>query len=318
LTTHPIRRLVAILAVAALAAACGGDDTATDATTSTTATPAEAPAEFPVSVEADNGNVEIAAAPERIVSVSASVTEVLFALGAGPQVIAVDQHSDFPADAPVTDLSGFRPNIEAIGGYEPDLVVVASDRDGVVDALTAVGIPVLVLSSPPDLDALYDHVEVLGTATGHAAEATDLVEDIRTDLDELAASVPEREAPLPYLYELSDDLHSATSDTFIGSVLRLAGLVSIADGVDDAAGGYPQLTAEHVLQSDPALILLAHTDGSAPDLATVAARPGWSDLAAVRAGNVVVLDADIASRWGPRVVDLLRTVIDATNDLEGP
>lgn len=313
----PIRSLSALLAVAALATACSGDADSTSSATTAAPDVAEAP-DFPVTVHAANGPVELAEAPQRIVSLSAAVTEVLFAVGAGEQVVAVDQHSDFPADAPTTDLSGFRPNIEAIGGYEPDLVVVSSDRDGVVDALTAVGIPVLLLGSPDDLAGLYDHVEALGRATGHGEEAKELVEQIRHDLDELAQSVPERAAPLTYLYELSEGLHSATSDTFIGNLLGLAGLASIADGVDDAAGGYPQLTAEHVLQEDPSLILIAHTDGTVPDLAAVAARPGWADLTAVQSGHVVVLDPDIASRWGPRVVDLLRTVIDATSDLEAP
>lgn len=319
MSRHPHHRrtlAASVLALAVLAGACGDDQPSEDAGTTTSV--AEAPSAFPVTVEAGNGSVEIAAAPQRIVSLSASVTEVLFALGAGPQVVAVDQHSDFPAGTPVTDLSGFRPNLEAIGQYDPDLVVVSSDRDGVVSALDAVGVPVLLLSSPPDLDGLYRHVEVLGAATGHADEAADLVGEIRGDLEALAASVPERDEPLPYLYELSADLHTVTSSTFIGSLLSMAGLTSIADGVDDAAGGYPQLTAEHVLQSDPALILLAHTDGSSADLSTVAARPGWAGLAAVEGEHVVALDPDIASRWGPRIVQLLRTVVDAVHEIEGP
>lgn len=325
--TTPTRRRAAtgllVLLLAGTLLACGNDgdgDGDGDAARprSTTAPDAAGDGGFPVTVTADDGEVEIAAAPERIVSLSASLTELLFAMGAGDQVVAVDQYSDHPPEAPVTDLSGFRPNVEAIGGYEPDLVVVASDRDGLVDALTGIGVPTLLLGSPDGLDTLYEQVDVLGAATGHAEEAAALVEDVEGELEEIAASVPEREAPLRYYLELSPDLHSITTDTFVGEVLSLAGLESIADGVDDAAGGYPQLSTEHVLASDPEVVFLAHTDGTGQDAAEVATRAGWADLGAVEDGHVVVLDPDVSSRWGPRVVDLLRAVVDATAAIGRP
>ncbi|MGH9250228.1 MAG: ABC transporter substrate-binding protein, partial [Acidimicrobiales bacterium] len=273
-------------------------------------------AAFPVVVTAENGDVELTAQPQRIVSLSPSLTELLFAIEAGDQVVAVDQYSDFPAGTPVTDLSGFQPNVEAIGGYQPDVVVVASDRDGVVDALGGLGIPTLLLSSADGLDDVYDQIETLGAATGHADAAGALADRLRVDLDEIAASVPERDEPLRYFYELSEGLHSVTSDTFIGEVLGLAGLTSIADGVDDTAGGFPQLSTEYVLDADPDVVFLAHTDGTGQDPAEVAARPGWSELGAARNGNLVVLDPDISSRWGPRLVELLRAVVAATSEID--
>jgi iron complex transport system substrate-binding protein len=104
-----------------------------------------------------------------------------------------------------------------------------------------------------------------------------------------------------------------TSSTFIGNVLSLAGLTSIADAAPDAAGGYPQLSAESVLAADPVFVFLAHSDGTTPTSDELAARPGWSELQAVREGHVIALDTDIASRWGPRVVDLLTAVVTATS-----
>lgn len=296
-----------------LLAACGdeGDATSSTAAESTTTTAVES--SFPVVVTAENGDVDIASRPLRIVSLSASLTELLYAIGAGEQIVAVDKYSDFPAGAPLTDLSGFRPNVEAIAGYEPDLVVVANDRDGIVDALGAVGLPTLLLSSADGLDQVYEEIAVLGTATGHPDEAADLTAQLRSDLEDITASVRDREAPLRYFYELSDGLHSVTSDTFIGELLGLAGLTSIADSAADTAGGFPQLSAEYVLEADPDIIFLAHTDGTGQDPSEVAGRPGWADLAAVRSGAVIVLDADISSRWGPRIVDLLRAVVDATS-----
>jgi len=305
----------ALVAGLLLVSACGDDGSGTAETEEAPTTTAAAPVEeatFPVTVTAENGDVEVAAQPERIVSLSGSLTEMLYAIEAGDQVVAVDEHSDFPAGTPVTDLSGFSPNVEAIGGYEPDLVIVSRDRDGIADALGGLGIPTLVLSSADTLEDVYREIGVLGTATGHEAEAEALTEDLRAELDELAATVPDRDAAVRYFYELSDDLSTVTSETFIGELLSLAGMVSIADGADPAAGGFPQLSNEFVISADPDVIFLAHTDGTGLDPAEVSGRPGWSELRAAQDGDVVVLDADISTRWGPRIVELLRAVIDAT------
>lgn len=305
--------LSVVLAGAILVGACGSDGGPPAAVP---APSKEAPA-FPVTVRGEQGEVTITRRPGRIVSLSPSLTEMLYAIGAASQVAAVDRHSNHPAGTPSTDLSGFRPNVEAIAGYEPDLVVLANDRDGVVGALTNLGVPTLLLSSPEAIEGIYGQIGVLGLATGHPAEATKVAEEVRTGLRRIAESAPERARPLRYFYELSDTHHSVTSDTFIGQVLALGGLVSIADGADSATGGYPQLSAEHVLDSDPDVIFLSHSGGNTPSAESVAARPGWGQLRAVRESRVVLLDPDISSRWGPRTVDLLRAVVDATASLPG-
>jgi iron complex transport system substrate-binding protein len=306
---RPIRiRLAGVLAVAAIAVtACGGDDGGkADSTTTTEA----AKAAFPVTVTADNGEVTIDAAPKRIVSLSASLTEMLYAIDAGDQVVAVDKYSNYPDGTPVTELSGFRPNVEAIGGYTPDLVLVSGDSEGIVTSLGALGIDTLVLPSADTVDDVYAQIETLGDATGHPAEADALVDDVRGDLADIVKKAGDHEGDT-YFYEVSDDLYSVTSDTFIGGLLKLVGLKSIADGVDDAAGGYPQLTNEYVLDADPDFIFLADTQGVGLTVADAAARPGWSELSAVKANHLVALPDDIASRWGPRIVDLLSAVVDA-------
>jgi len=298
------RRLLAtLLVVAATAVACGAEDDAADPSSATTS-PATT---TPVSAES------AATAPQRIVSLSPSLTEMLYAVGAGEQVVAVDKYSDFPAGTPMTELSGFKPNVEALAELAPDLVVLASDRDGIVDALETVGIPSLLLPTAPTLEDTYEQLSEVGAVTGHPDEAAAVVATMRDRIDALVAEVPEREAPLTYYYELADDGHSVTSATFIGNVLSLAGLVSIADDAPEAAGGYPQLSAEAVLAADPAFVFLAHNDGTTPTPAELAARPGWGELRAIRDGHVVVLDTDVASRWGPRVVDLLAAVVAATS-----
>jgi iron complex transport system substrate-binding protein len=267
---------------------------------------------FPVTVAAEQGKVTIAAKPKRIVSLSASLTEMLYAAGAGPQVVAVDRFSNYPPGTPATELSGLRPNIEAIAKYQPDLVVLANDRDGIVRSLQAVGIPALVLSSADQISDVYRQLNVLGVATGNPKVAKTAVTDIRSRITEIADVATRRARPIRYYYELSSALHSATSKTFIGELLGLLGLESIADEASSASGGFPQLSNEFVVDADPDVIFLAHTDGTPQTLAVVAARPGWSGLRAVRRNQVVSLDPDIAARWGPRIVELLALVAKAT------
>jgi iron complex transport system substrate-binding protein len=303
-------------------AACGGasSSTTTPATTAgvpvTTAVPttettiAEA-GPFPVTVTAANGSVTIATAPTAIVSLSPTGTEMLFAVGAGEQVVAVDEFSYYPAEAPVTDLSGFTPNIEAIADYEPDLVVVSDDLDGVVGALEGLGIAVLHLPAAQSMDDVYAQIETVGTATGHAAEAAELVATMQSELDSLIASMPGLAEPITFFHEIDNTLYTASSATFIGQVYAMLGLTNIADAVDTADSfGYPQLSAEYVIESDPDIIFLA--DGAYGESAeTVAARPGWAELQAVLKGNIVAVDADVSSRWGPRIVDFVAVVVEA-------
>ncbi|GAB7040938.1 ABC transporter substrate-binding protein [Catenuloplanes niger JCM 9533] len=266
-----------------------------------------ASAAFPVTV----GGVTLDERPDRIVSLSPTATEVLFAIGAGPQVVAVDDQSDYPAGVPVTDLSGFQPNAEAITARTPDLVVLSNDINGIVASLTTLRIPVYLAPAATSLDDAFRQWRELGTLTGHPADA--LVGQVGTEIDKLVAALPERAKPLTYYYELGPELYSATSTTFVGALLGRAGLTNVADPADanGAAGGYPQLNQEFLVKANPDLIFLADVTCCAQSAATVAARPGWDTMTAVRAKQVVALDDDVASRWGPRVVDLVRAVTDA-------
>jgi len=277
------RRLFAagIAVFALFAAGCsGGDDTS----------PAG---------ETDSASADV---PQAIVSLSPTSTEMLYAIGAGDQVIAVDDRSDYPAEAPVTDLSGFTPNVEAILGYEPDLVVSNADTADLVAGLEQAGVETLILPAAENLDDTYTQIEQLGAATGHVGEAAELVAQMKTDIDEILAGLPERETPLTYYHELDNTFYSVTDDTYIGQIYGMLGLTSIATG----GNGYPQLSNEFILEQNPDVVFLADGQccGVTPEV--VAARAGWNELSAVRDGRVYVLDEDIASRWGPRIVDLVR------------
>jgi iron complex transport system substrate-binding protein len=252
--------------------------------------------------------------PQRIVSLSPTATEMLFAIGAGDQVIAVDDQSNFPSDAPVTDLSGYTPNIEAIAGYDPDLVVVPDGQSRA--QLESLGIDVIVLPAARKLANAYSQIQRLGRVTGHADEAGDVVAEMKRDIADLRAQVPDGgERPTAY-YELDETYFSADSSTFIGRLLALGGFDNIADEAkDDDASGYPQLSAEFVVDADPSAVFLADTKCCNQTPETFAQRPGIEALTAVQEGRVVALDDDIASRWGPRVVELLRQIVKERGEL---
>lgn len=305
------RRLAALtIAGALLAAGCAArEQAANNSSPDTFEAQSQA---FPVTVTPVAGEpVTIEKRPERIVSLSASNTETLYAVGAGKQVVAVDDQSDYPPDAPKTDLSGLTPNVEAISGYNPDLVVISDDADNLIESMKAINVPVLPVPAPTTLDDVYTGMKLIGEATGHTEEATALADETRDGLDKIVADTPKPVEPLSYYHELDTTLYSATSKTFIGQVYSLFGLTNIADPADKDAGGYPQLSNEAILQADPDLIFLADVQCCDQNATTVAARPGWDNLKAVKNGNVVPLDDDLASRWGPRIVDLAKSIATA-------
>lgn len=248
----------------------------------------------------------LAAPPKRIVSLSPTATEILFAIGAGPQVVAVDDQSNFPATTPRTKLSGFKPNIEAIAKYRPDLVVVSDDVDKVMAKLRKLKIPVIRQGAAASIDDTYRQIAQMGRVTGREAKATRLVSTMRTRMTRIVASVKGLPAGRSYYHELDPTFFSVTSATFIGTIYTKLGLENIADGAGTTA--YPQLSAEAIVAANPDFIFLADTKCCGQTLTTVASRPGFSNINAVKNGNVVALNDDVASRWGPRIVDFAALV----------
>jgi iron complex transport system substrate-binding protein len=236
---------------------------------------------------------------------------MLFAIDAGDQVVAVDEFSVYPEEAPITDLSGFTPDLEAILEYEPDLVVISFDPADLVSSLSAVGVPSLLLGTAGRLDDSYAQIEVLGAATGHTGEAADVVSEMQIGIDDIlaATTVP---PGLGFYHEVSSELYSASSASFIGQVYALLGMENIADEADPDGFGFPQLSSEYVVSSDPDLIFLADTSVTAESLAD---RPGWAEMTAVHNGSIAALDEYLASNWGPRVVELLQSIADAVTEL---
>jgi iron complex transport system substrate-binding protein len=306
--------VAAVSAALALPAACGSGSTTTTSSPAGASGSASPASSFPVTVQGANGALTLDQAPKKIVSMSPTATEMLFAMGAGPQVVAADDNSTYPQEAPRTKLSAYQPNPEAVAGYAPDLVVVSNDTKGFVAALGKLQVPTLVLPAATTLDESYAQLRTLGTATGHAAEAATVAERTRGRIAAAVASVPKGasgDQPLKVYHELDQTYFSATSKTFVGSLYSLFGLQNIADKAKGASGGYPQLSAEYVVSSAPDLIVLADSKCCGQTPSKVGARPAFDDVPAVEKGRVVAVDDDVASRWGPRTADFAEAVAKA-------
>lgn len=289
------RPLAVLVLVGSIVTACGDDGVESNGATSG----------FPREI----AGITLTQPPERIISGSATHTEILFAIGAGDQVIAVDAFSDYPAEA--TDLpqvDAFNPSVEGFADLDPDLVIITFDPNDLVGGLGALGIPVWVLDAPVDLEGVYEQITEIGAVTGQSDGATGVVDGMRSAVAEVVAGLPQPLVEKTYYHELDDTYFSIGSDTFLGSIYGLLGLTSIGDA---AGGGYPQLSAEFIVSADPDFIFLADASCCGQTPQSVAARPGWEAMSAVTAGRVVVVDEALASRWSPRIVDYLTAVANA-------
>jgi iron complex transport system substrate-binding protein len=247
----------------------------------------------------------------RIVSLSPTATEMLYAIGAGDQVVAVDSLSTFPAEVSdkVTKISAYEPSAEAILGYTPDVVLISNDMNKLSEQLKSGNpkIQVWTGAAASTLDDVYKQITELGTLTGHDKDAETLIESMKTRIAKATENISAPMSPKSYFYELDNTLYSLTSNTFVGALLKPFGFTNIADGVE-AGNDYPQLNAEVIAKANPSIIFLADTKCCAQNAAEVSKRPGWAGIDAVKNGQIVELDDDVASRWGPRVVDLLEQI----------
>lgn len=339
------RKLVATLTfvAAALLVACAGDSTpsaspATSTTASTaTATPTAAgsatttptavgsavpidtptspvpfatgtvtPAGFPLTVEGTDGqSVTFDSPPQRIVSLSAHATDILCAVGAGPQIVAVDKYANCPAGSSAKpELDAFSPNTEAIAGYQPDFVYISTDTGNLAATLRGLGLRVLYLDIPTSLQGVFDQVDLFGRISGHQDAAAALVAGMQTRLEAVEAKVAGVTRGPRVFHELDTTLFTVAPGTYIGDLYRVLKAQNIAA---DAKDSYPQLTAEIVVQRDPEVIVLAdEVAGVTPE--SVAARPGWSGITAVKTGRICGVDPSLVSQPGTHVLDALETL----------
>ncbi len=245
--------------------------------------------------------------PDKIISLSPSLTEILFAIGAAPQIIAVDSQSNFPKSVPRTDLSAYEPNLEAIASFKPDLVVLSYDIGDVVKGLNLVGIDTLLLPAPPDFREILNQIKILGRVTGNSKKAIKLVIKLEKGMNRLTKIRQKRRVEKIY-HEIDENYYSASSFSFIGSIYQMLNLKNIADGADKEGYGYPKLSPEYIISSNPDLIILPGKNSN--QIIKIMKRPGWDHVNAVKSKKFIRIDRDIASRWGPRVLDFAASIVD--------
>jgi iron complex transport system substrate-binding protein len=292
---------VLLLALSGLVAAC--DDNG-DGGGGPTATPGVS-GEFPVTIESTSGeSLTLEAQPQRIVSLSAGHTESLFAIGAGAQVVAVDNFSDFPAEAAAVEvkLDSFEPSAEAIANLDPDLVILAFAPEGFLGQLDGLGVPYWLdeLNSSTAVEDIFTSIETLGQATGHVDQAEAVVEDLQERVDTVVEAVDEEAPDGPSVYhELDETLFAIGPDSFTGDLYIKLDAENIVE-----SGPSTPLTQEAIIAASPEVIVLSDVEfGQTPEV--VAARPGWDAIPAVMNNRVYPIDPDIVSRPCPRIVDAL-------------
>jgi iron complex transport system substrate-binding protein len=318
--------LIAVAAAVAGLAGCSAAGNSTAAAAGAVAPAAPTPTQtttaiphWPVAITAANGAVTIKGLPQRIVSLDPTATEDLYAVGAGPQVIAVDQNSDFPPGAPVTSLSDVNPDVEAIAKYNPSLVI-SQNHAGLVQSLTSRGIPVLIEPQVSTMADVYAQIEQIGLATGHGNQASEVVANMREEINGAVLQAGTKYRGMSYYWEAgSHPYQSVTSATLIGHIMDMFGLRNIADAASTAAdGNKPELSPDYIVAAKPQIIFLidsgADFGGQTP--AIVAARPGWAAIPAVRDQQVFALNTDIGSRWGPRLPQLIQEISNALGSVK--
>jgi iron complex transport system substrate-binding protein len=309
LTRSRTRRPIALVLAVVTVACARGASTAPPASE----TPATTGASFPVTITDDEGvAVTLDAPPERIVTFAPSATEIVFALGLGDRLVGVaGAFDDYPAAAKGIDEIGgagdfgVDPNIEKVVSLRPDLFLTISGGAQWKERLRDLGVPVFTTDSTDLADVFHD-IETVGQLTGTVGAAGAIVAKMQA----AAADVEARVAGDPTVrcfYEVYyPPLTTVGPDTFIGDLLRLAGCRSVSAR---AKGDYPQWSVEDLVRQDPEVYLVSSESGATPK--AVASRPGFEALAAIAAGRVIPVDADLVSRPGPRVVDGLRLLARA-------
>ncbi len=261
---------------------------------------------FPVEVTDDaKKTLLVAAPPSAIVSLSAAHTEILYAIGAGDQVVAGDKFSDCPAAAQKLEhLDSFEPNVEAIVALEPDLVIMSYDPGTVRASLEGADVPVFFVNAPASVQGVYAQIEQVGRVTGHLNEAGALTLGMQLRIDEVVEVARTVENRPSVFHEVDTSYYSAGPGSFVGDLYDILRVPNIANATGEA---FPLMTEEAIIAGNPGVIILADEDaGESPE--TVKARAGWDAIAAVKTNRIYTINPDIISRPGPRLVEAIETL----------
>lgn len=245
--------------------------------------------------------------PKRIISLSPSITEILFEIGSGNQVIAVDNLSNYPNEAPITDISAYDPNVEAISLLNPDLVILSYNIKNLKAALKKIGIETIYLPAPLNFEDILDQIDYLGLQTGNEDKAKKLISKMKNRMKTLQ-KLRENEKATKIYHEIDPNYYSPSKFSFIGDIYQKLNYKNVADKADISNLGYPKLSPELIISENPDLIVLPGKDNKYVE--KVKLRPGWSYIEAVKKNNFLLTNNDIASRWGPRILNFASILVE--------
>ena len=245
--------------------------------------------------------------PKRIISLSPSITEILFEIGSGNQVIAVDNLSNYPNEAPITDISAYDPNVEAISLLNPDLVILSYNIKNLKTALKKIGIETIYLPAPLKFEDILDQIDYLGLQTGNEDKAKKLISKMKNRMKTLQ-KLRENEKATKIYHEIDPNYYSPSKFSFIGDIYQKLNYKNVADKADISNLGYPKLSPELIISENPDLIVLPGKDNKYVE--KVKLRPGWSYIEAVKKNNFLLTNNDIASRWGPRILNFASILVE--------
>lgn len=300
-----IRYLLLAVLLLAVVSACG----TAPAPTATPPAPA-APAAFPVTItDAAGRSVTIKALPQRIVSLAPSLTEDLFAVGAGDQVVGVTTYCNYPPEAATRErIGGYSAktiSLEKVVALKPDVVFAEKGaHKDTIAALEQMNVTVVAVDATTFAE-VYTSLELLGRLTGHSDKASAVVSDMKTRIkaitDKTATIAPDKR--LRVFWEIWDEpLMTAGPKTFSGRILEMAGGVNIFADVDK---DWPQVSAEEIIARNPAVIMGPDTHADKLTVDVIGKRPGWEKLSAVTSGRIHFINGDTVSRAGPRLAEAL-------------
>jgi cobalamin transport system substrate-binding protein len=311
MATATVRRGTLVLVIGLLLGACAAPVTSASPslapTQQATLAPPSPPAQPVEAVDGAGQTIRLPFPAQRIVSLAPSNTEILFALGAGGQMVGRDEFSDFPEAAkslPSIATGMGKLNTEAVVALQPDLILAAEiTAPDQVETLRGLGLTVFVVTNPDDFEALYANILAVGTVCGRDSQAASLAGELRDRVDAVGTKMATAKSTPRVFYELdgTDPTKPWTSGpgTFLDLLIRAAGGTNVGAVLSSQ---FAQISSEELVQQDPQVILLGDT-AYGTTIESVLARPGWDAMSAVKEGAVHPFDDNLVSRPGPRMVD---------------
>ncbi len=237
----------------------------------------------------------------KIVSLSTTHTEIIDSLDAEDQLVGIDAF--YELDLPVERIDAFTVTADEIAVFNPDIVFVAFDFNGIIEGLENKNITYALLPPAKNLNEVYEQINVVGDLIGKSAKATEIVRDMKIEINSIFNNVNYENVSVYHEIGYSYGIYSVNGDSLIGEIYNQLGIINIAENVEDPfESGFPALNEEFVLEANPDFVIVGHSDYLNKDLST---RAGWEAINAVQNDNVYFLDENLANNWGTTTVQLV-------------